>query len=222
MLTRTCRAPGCGARTTRYGVYCTTHKSRSRRHGHPDQKAITKAELKPYQKLVRKRIEKNADSPLWGQCDARWKAVVNYAQSILAAYKGGQASYRYENIAAQEVVKLAADVEARQIIETICAVYLMQDDQPRRFRSDNAFRAQLCRRVRSLTECNCGFWYNHTTGQMKRAYREIPPKAIVLFSRWLEEAVGIVGLHLAKLERDEAEARSRRNTAMHETIAALR
>lgn len=222
MLTRTCRAPGCGARTTRYGVYCTTHKSRSRRHGHPEQRAITKADLKPYLKLVRKRIDNNADSPLWGQCEARWKAVVDHAQCILAAYQGGQTSYRYERIAAQEVVKLAADVEARKVIETTCALYIMQDDQPRRFRSDDAFRSQLARRVRSLTECNCGFWHDHRTGQMKRAYRDIPPKAVVLFSHWVGQTVGVVGLHLAKLERDEAEARRGHNSAMYEAIAALR
>jgi len=222
MTARTCRAPGCGARTTRYGVYCTTHKSRLRRHGHPEQRSITKADLKPYLKLVRKRIEKNADSPLWAQCEARWQAVVVHAQGILAAYRGGQTSYRYERIAAQEVAKLAADVEAREVIETICALYLMQDDQPRRFRSDDAFRFQLARRLRSLTECNCGFWHDHRTGQMKRAYHDIPPKAVALFSQWVGQSIGVIGIHLAKLERDEEEARRQNINAMHEAIAALR
>ena len=54
-----CRAPGCGKPATRYGHFCTTHKSRWRRHGDVGQVGITKEVLKPYADLVRARIEKN-------------------------------------------------------------------------------------------------------------------------------------------------------------------
>jgi hypothetical protein len=39
------------------------------------QEAISKADLKGYLKRVRQRIEKNPDSPAWGQLEARWLAV---------------------------------------------------------------------------------------------------------------------------------------------------
>src|SRR5829696_6033366 len=84
-MTRICRAPGCGARTTsRFSVYCSTHKSRLRRHGAVDQKAITKADLRLYLKLVRARIEKNRESPLWAHLEARWAALADHARGRVA------------------------------------------------------------------------------------------------------------------------------------------
>lgn len=78
-----CRAPGCGKPATRYGHYCTTHKSRWRRHGDVAQQGVTKEALRPYVALVRARIAKNAGNPTWAACDARWLAIVDHARGIL-------------------------------------------------------------------------------------------------------------------------------------------
>jgi len=51
-----CRVQGCQQRTTRWGAYCNTHKSRHRRHGDPNQQTITSADLKPYLKAVKARM----------------------------------------------------------------------------------------------------------------------------------------------------------------------
>ncbi|WP_244424626.1 hypothetical protein [Methylobacterium nodulans] len=147
---------------------------------------------------------------------------MSHAKEIVAAYRGGQASYRHERIAAEEVVKLSANVEAREVIETTFAMFLLEDHQPRRFRSDGAFRFQLARRLRGLTETNSGTWVDPSTGRTKRAYHELSPRACEVFSRWVIKALGGVGAHLAKLERDEEEERQRRVNDMHEATAALR
>ncbi|ACA20669.1 hypothetical protein M446_6406 [Methylobacterium sp. 4-46] len=221
MSRRDCRAPGCGARTTRYGVYCTTHKSRYRRHGHPEQRAITKADLNPYLKRVRKRIKKNSDNPLWAHCEDLWNELVSHAKGIVTTYRGGQPTYRHERIAADEVVKLFAHVESREVIETVFAMFLLEDHQPRRFRSDGAFRFQLVRRLRGLTETNAGTWVDPSTGRTKRAYHELSPRAAEVFARWVMKALGGVGAYLAKLERDEEDERQRRVNDMHEAMSAL-
>ena len=53
------------------------------------QKAISKADLKGYLKRVRQRIEKNPDSPAWGQLEARWLAVMEHAKGVVAEFRAG-------------------------------------------------------------------------------------------------------------------------------------
>lgn len=135
-----CRAPGCGQPATRYGHLCTTHKSRWRRHGDVEQVGITKEVLRPYVDLVRARIEKNAGNPTWTACDDRWQAVVAHAKGVLSEANRGVAGNRNERTAANAIVRLAADVEPRVVVETVLAMYMFMELEPRRFRSDGAFR----------------------------------------------------------------------------------
>lgn len=210
-MIRPCRAPGCTASTTRYGHFCPAHKSNLRRHGHPEQTAVTKAELKPFVALVRKRIEKNAENATWAHSEARWLAVAEHARGIVAHAQRGLPSNRHERVAAQQVAALADRVSPRDVIETTFAVFLLQDHDPRRFRSDDAFRAQLVRRVRGLSEGNVAEWKGSSDGRAKRAQRDIPPKSVAIIGQWIAEAVGGVGVHLARLEqrdRKEREARA--------------
>ena len=109
-----CRAPGCGKSATRYGHFCTTHKSRWRRHGDVGQVGITKEVLKPYTDLVRARIEKNAGNPTWTTCDDRWQAVVAHARGIIGDADRGVAGSRNERMAAatDNSKKLLAPISA--------------------------------------------------------------------------------------------------------------
>ncbi|WP_151005925.1 hypothetical protein [Methylobacterium soli] len=130
-------------------------------------------------KLVQARIEKNQGNPAWDLCEARWCALVSHAQRLVTARHAGQAGSRFERIAAQEIVKLAANVEASVVMETTFAMFLLENEQPRRFRSDASFRFQLVRRLRGLSEVNAGVWFNAATGKTKRAYRELAPSRLL-------------------------------------------
>lgn len=218
-MPRLCRVAGCCSPTSsRYSIYCSLHKARLRRHGATDQKAITKGDLKPFLRLVQDRIEKSQESPLWSQLDARWAALADHARS-LAAYRG--AMPRYERIAAQEVVKLSDAVPAREIVETALALFVMHELQPKRFKTDHAFRTQLVRRSRGLTDLNAGSWYDHQTGKTKRAYRELSPRAASVLGQWLAEAFGGAGLHLARLEQTEDDKRQEEQRALHTSLSQL-
>jgi hypothetical protein len=150
-MPRLCRAPGCDSPTTsRYSVYCSRHQSRLRRQGDVAQEAISKAEVKTYLKRVRQRIAKNPYSPAWGQLEARWLAVVEHANGVVAAFRAGKAGGRYVRKAAEEVLKVAAVATPRDVIETVLAMSMMEELDRRRFRSDPGFRFQLVRRVRAL------------------------------------------------------------------------
>lgn len=217
-MSRPCRVLGCTGLASDFGHYCPGHKRTLRRHGHPEQRGVTKAELAPYVVLVRLRIEKNADNAVWRLAEERWRVVVDHARGIVADARLGRPGFGFERRAAEEVVKVAQQVEARAIMETAFGLYLQQDADPRRFRSDDAFRRQLVRRVRGLAEGNARRWGDPATGRTKRAYDELPPRAAASMGRWLVEAFGGIGLHLARLEARDREAERARN---HELGAAL-
>jgi hypothetical protein len=128
---------------------------------------------------------------------------------------------RHERIAAEEVLKLSDAVSPREIVETALALFVMQDLEPRRFRSDRAFRIQMVRRVRGLTDLNAGSWFDHQTGKTKRAYKELSPRAAMVLGLWLAEAFGGVGLHLAKLEQTEADKKQEEQRALHASLSQL-
>src|ERR1700722_1846125 len=123
-----CRAPGCDSPTTsRYSVSCSRHQSRLRRQGDVAQEAISKADLKGYLKLVRQRTSKNPDSPAWGQLEARWLAVIEHANGVVASFRAGKAGGRYVRKAAEEVLKVAAVATPRDVIETVLAISMMEE-----------------------------------------------------------------------------------------------
>jgi hypothetical protein len=219
---RACGVNGCQQRTSAFGRYCNGHKTRARRHGHPAQLAVTKPQLGPYLKAGRRRIKKNADSPLWSALEGRWEALVTYCKGEVAEHRTGRPFIRHVRQAAIAVVKIAEDVKARDVIETVIALYLMQDQEPRRFRSDRAFQAQLVRRVRALTERNIGVYWSAADGRNKRVYRDLPPKVAAVMGQWLAEAFGSAGLKVALLERNEAEATTAERRAVLDALAKLK
>lgn len=218
----TCIVPGCGTKTTsRYSRYCSRHKGRFRRHGAPTQSAITKTKLRPYLHIVRKCIERNPYSEAWTTLDARWMALCDHAQAVVQSYKQGKAGPRFERSAAYEVLKLSGDVPPRAVVETTLAMVTMWELEPRAFTSDDAFWVQLSRRVRGLTDLNFGERYVHSIGSVKRSYRELAPKASIILGRWLSEALGIGGLHIARLEREHREKHRSEREALSSALQAL-
>lgn len=217
----TCHVPGCMRPTTRYGRHCNHHKAAQRRHGHPLQKGVTKEDLKPYVHPVEARMAKNPQSTVWATCEARWSALAGQAAAILKRSATGATGRRSEHTAAAQVVRLAENVEPRTVVVTALAMYLMQDHEPRRFLSDETFLRQLTRRIIRLTEVNAGEWFNDATGRMQRAYRELPPEAADIIAEWIVEALGPVGLHLARLEQRDMEERQRGKADFGAALAEL-
>jgi len=204
-----CRVPGCTAPASRWGTLCSTHKSRQRRHGHPSQEGITKADLAPFLAVVRQRKARNPASPFWPGVEARWAGLVDHCRGVVASALSGQPMNRDERTACHEVVKLAEATEPAEVVETALALYLMLEQQPSRFRSDEAFRHQLSRRLRGLAEVNAGTWFDQTTGKVKRVYRDLPATATQVMAAMLVEVFGVAGLLLARRETEDAEKQRR-------------
>lgn len=103
------------------------------------QEAISKADLNAYLKLVRKRVEKNPESPAWSQLENRWLAVVGHAKVVVAAFQSSKAGTRYVRKAAEEVLNVAEVATPRDVIETVLAIFVMQELDPRRSGRTQAF-----------------------------------------------------------------------------------
>jgi hypothetical protein len=221
-MNRTCQVSGCSApAASGFSRYCSAHRANFRRHGEPNQKAITKTHVKPYAELVRARIAKNPHNPAWTTLETRWRVLVDHAEHIVAAYERGNPGSRIERIAAQEIIKLGKSVEARAVVELTMAMVMMRELQPHGFRSDRAFWVQLGRRIRGLTDLNYGEKYVHDTGKVKRCYRELTPRAAMLLGRWLAETLGVGGLHLARLERADHEKQLAERRDLHDALSSL-
>lgn len=203
---RTCRAGACLRKAaTPYGNYCAKHASNNARHGHPEQKGVTKGELKPYLRMIAERRAKHPNRPAWKSMENRWKGLVDIADGVIAEANQGKPMYRFNRMAAIEIKKLDNTVETQKIVDVVLAMYLLQELDPRRFRSDEAFWAQLVRRTRGLTKLNMGAWTNSKTGKTKTAAKELPPKAAQAVAFYLREALGVAGVWLADLEKKEEE-----------------
>lgn len=221
-MTRLCGVLNCGLPTSsRFAGYCRRHQANQRRHGHVHQRAVSKAHTRPYIATVRARIAKNAHSPAWITLDDRWRALVEHAKQLVSKFERGVPCSRFEKIAAYEVLKLGGNVLARAVVEMTIAMVLMRELDPRSFVSDQAFWVQMARRVRGLTDLNYGERYIHSTGEVKRCYRELSPRAAIVLGRWLAETLGIGGLHIARLERADSEKAISERRSLHDALSNL-
>ena len=113
----------------------------------------------------------------------------------------------------------------QEAIETVIAVYVMQEIEPRRFRSGRAFRFQLVRRLRRLTDVNVGEYWDQTAGRTKRVYRDLPPRVTEVFARIVTETIGGPCMHLAQRAiggREKAEAQQRARQRLNDALAEVR
>jgi hypothetical protein len=219
---RYCQSPGCSRPVSGWSLHCNAHKSRARRHGDAQQEGITKAHLKPYLEVVRRRIAKNADNPAWKTMEGNWLALVEHAHAELTTYNRGAVHIRQHREAYEEVKKLAKHVKPAAVVETVLALYLMAEQDSRRFRSDDGFRFQLVRRVRGLTDVNRGTWYDNKIGRVKGVYRDLAPKATEYLCDLLATTLGAAGLYVARLEQAQAEQQKASRTRLFDALSELK
>lgn len=187
-----------------------------------DQRGVTKSDLRPYLRMVEGRIASNAENPVWAKMDARWSTLVSHARDRLAAYEAGTATSAPLRIASQELTRIAELVEARQVVVTVAAIFMMQVDDPYAFRSDAAFTMQLVRRVRALGDRGAAQYVDARSGKTRRMYRELSPRAALVMGQWVAEALGALGLRLAALERHEAAERDQERRELSDALMALK
>jgi hypothetical protein len=182
---------------------------------------VTVQELSQYRKTVKKRIKLNASNPVWGHLEANWRAAADHSRAAIDQYEAGVASNRYELRAHREVVKLAENVNTADIIETVLALYTLQQFQPKRFLSDETFRFALVWRVTRLTDINVSECWNSNTGKVGRVYRNMAPRAIRLLADVLQQVFAVAALAVASLEFADIHRAAASKAKLHDELEAL-
>lgn len=80
----------------------------------------------------------------------------------------------------------------------------------------------MVRRVRGLTPLNSDAWTDRKTGKAKRVYRDLAPRTVAVISQWLAEALGVAGLHFAKLERRDHERKQEALKNFHQVLGGTK
>ena len=221
-MSKQCSVPQCPSAAAGFGNLCDRHKAIRRRHGHPEQSGITVQELAPYRKRVKHRMDKNQGNPAWGILSQRWEMIVAAAKTDESEIRNGRPFVTYQREAHHELVKLANEVPIDSLIETSLAMFLMQEEQPRRFKSDAAFDTQLARRARALTETNAGTYWDDKTKRVKRVYRDVSPRTLAVMAQHLKTAFGVAGLYVARLEQQEQEQANNEKAALTQALESLK
>lgn len=218
-MVKQCAAPGC-TRVTKsaYSRYCNSHSTRAKRHGDVKQATIFEHDLKPYRAMVAEERKRSRDTgkgaDFWNLMAVRWETAVELARDTLGSYRMGVATVRDDRQTASEIDGIALEADAVAVVDTIIAMYLIAEFEPRRFSGHRGFMFQLVRRLRGLAEANCGTWQDYLTGKMKRVYRDIPAKVTERVAVVVVEAMGSGALTFAR-------TMARREEKQREEVARL-
>jgi hypothetical protein len=204
-----CRVSGCSKSQSGYSPFCSSHRSRKRRHGHEEQRTISKSDLKPFVEKVRARIAKQPQASLWSICDGRWDVLTTTWRA-----QPPSTIFRHVRAGTKEVVRLAEKVSGREVAIATIAMYLLQEYKPRLFKSEAGFRAQLVRRVRSLSSASFSEWEGAADGRKRRAMSGLEPKTTEYLGQVLVELFGTAGVRVAKLERHDDEEQRKASLAL--------
>lgn len=209
-MVKQCAAPGCTRATkSPYSKYCNSHSTRAKRHGDVRQATIFEHDLKPYRAMVAEERRRSRDTgkgaEFWSLMAARWEAAVELARDTLGTYEMGVPMFYDQRRTASEIDGIAQEADVVAVVDTVIAMYLIAEFEPRRFSGHRGFLFQLVRRLRGLAEANCGTWQDYLTGKMKRVYRDIPAKATEQVAAVVVEALGSGALTFSRTiaRRDE-------------------
>lgn len=150
-----CRAHGCSRERRGYSVFCRSHHKHKARHGHAEQIGVTQAELKPYADEIKAFLDKRPEGAGWGPLRELLRAFIGNLEGERRAMDRG-ASNKYRRKALDMILAVAGDsaVSGDDVLLTVGGLLLFQKRRPTRFKSDEALRAQVCRRVRGLSSAS--------------------------------------------------------------------
>lgn len=184
---------------------CGVHRVVIARHGHPEQTPVRLHELRGQLKRIETRRQRNPDNPTWPLLRERWAAVQAWAVEYSNTAEAGGVVNRYALDAARQVNQLGS-TPADKVVDVSLSLYLLQEDQPHRFRSDLAFDRQLARRARRTSRIAAGSYWNDKLQRTSLVFKDSPPRTTDALAALLKEAFGPAGIALARLEHSEAQA----------------
>ncbi|WP_230531768.1 hypothetical protein [Microvirga roseola] len=128
------------------------------------------------------------------------RRLTEYAQAELARFHRGHAMNRHLVTACDQIEKVTKSGDSIETATTIAAMFLLRDQQPRRFASDRGFIGQTVRQFRLPSGIARGVTYDPNTDQTKGWFRPMSRKATEQLGRIIIEAYKPWLVHLKQAE----------------------
>jgi hypothetical protein len=175
--------------------------------------------LKPYEKAVRNWLDTRSSPEAWNILETHWEALVASCGVYRERLAHGRPYQRNILQACDTILRVDAENSRRDAIIRLLAMGYLHHAHPQRFQSDRAYRFQLARQFRSLTDANVGVHWDHKTGKAKRVYRDVSPRTLLALSaKLLDAKLPLYGEEIGKADLEE---RSRRKYKFEEARRAL-
>jgi hypothetical protein len=127
-------------------MYCRKHARHAIAHGDPHANYIPKRDLRPYLDEVRSMFAANEGNPALVEAEAKMRVCLDPGLEPLT--KKVRGPHGAKKCLWRELSRLKqADVTARRALELACATWLLEHEQPNRFRSTKVFHHALANSV---------------------------------------------------------------------------
>ena len=223
-MTTRCTAPGCTKNRAGLSRYCSAHRNRAQRYGHPVQASVSSRDLSPFVCRVASRIPD--DGELRGMMDGRWRGLLDHVATVatsgivrgpLGDPSGDRRASPVEREAARRFMTTAKDTNAREVADTVIGLRIMEAVRPEVFEDDRAFRFILARRFFGLSPTNAV--KDRRTGST--TFRAYPVDVVLVVTGWLLGAFDEVAGKIAEREVAELGETKEREEHARETLARL-
>lgn len=118
---------------------------------------------------------------------------------------------KFNEDAARRLLKIFQLTDSWDIVIRITALYLIERENPRQFKNDQAFRYALVYAVRKFLPLAEGFSWNKKLGKVLPRYKPLPQRTIALMGAWLADYSGTFTaelLMIAELNDTHSQVRS--------------
>lgn len=220
VIGRVCSVPGCGRKSSGARRLCDTHATHRKRHGHELQEGVRVGEIVSIKRWLRQWIRSRANGEkVWQGILADWQKCRDEALAgMRVMQEPGKVGFAWMRDALRDIVHVGGDVDPETVVLTVMAVVLLREDNPRRFKDDNALLFQISRRFRTLSEFNVSVWENSSKGEPRRCYRTPAPRHAKLLG---ETLMGALGVHAIAIHSKWSAEQAAKQKARRSTLAAI-
>jgi hypothetical protein len=220
---RRCTVPGCTAPARNdHSHLCEAHRQRQRRHGHVRQQGISKTTLRPYVARARAIIDQDATGQLSEALRQLHALLGDHARQSVADALSGRPGSKWDRTAGREVAKVVEATDPLDCAALVAGLFLLRDEDPGRFVSEDGFRFQLARLFRAQTDLAFGSYWDPATGGRKLVYRDLSPRATATLAGWVVEAFSRFVAHIVAWDRDERSRQADTLGAIDAAFAAMK
>lgn len=216
-----CTVPGCQKAAGRYGQLCPKHIARKRTQGHPEQEPVGRYELRPWCRAVRPVIARNRDREAMKITEERWQHLLARCIPLTDGRDNRGIVHWPTTQAARALLQATKEAAFEEVLETVAALVLLRDTNPRRFRSDEAFNVQLARAVRRLGTTAVAWGWDQKAGKSRGVYRTFPRRSSLALAEMVLEAIGLTVGRIVATVKAEAERKARHEGHYRAALAEI-